>query len=202
MLQAVGVQLGADGGPARRPDPGLLRHPGRQRMHRRCCSPTRKQNYDDLLVVSPDVGGVVSARAPPSAWCDWGDHRQAPPKANVSEVMSSTIGRRGRGPHLRDHGRHGRHRRHLQSSRSCRRALAKRGAKACCPTAPTRCCPGGGLAHQRSLSARQAGRHDTIPLRDDARRPRASARSRWPRCSPTPSCRISNEESVSSLFME
>ena len=47
-----------------------------------------KQNYDDLLVVSPDVGGVVRARAlAKQAGCDLAiiDKRRA--AANVSEVM-------------------------------------------------------------------------------------------------------------------
>ena len=41
----------------------------------------RKQHYDDLIVVSPDVGGVVRARAlAKQPGLRPGDHRQAPPE--------------------------------------------------------------------------------------------------------------------------
>ncbi len=48
----------------------------------------RQQHYDNLIVVSPDVGGVVRARAWPSSWVAiWPSLTSAAPKANVSEVM-------------------------------------------------------------------------------------------------------------------
>ncbi len=48
----------------------------------------RQQNYDDLLVVSPDVGGVVRARAlAKQLHCDLAIIDKRRPKANVSEVM-------------------------------------------------------------------------------------------------------------------
>ena len=48
----------------------------------------RQQNYDDLLVVSPDVGGVVRARALAKQLnCDLAIIDKRRPKANVSEVM-------------------------------------------------------------------------------------------------------------------
>ena len=41
----------------------------------------RQKNYDDLIVVSPDVGGVVRARAlAKQARLRPGHHRQAPPQ--------------------------------------------------------------------------------------------------------------------------
>jgi len=47
-----------------------------------------KKNYDDLLVVSPDVGGVVRARAlAKRLTCDLAIIDKRRPKANVSEVM-------------------------------------------------------------------------------------------------------------------
>ena len=47
------------------------------------------KNYDDLLVVSPDVGGVVSARALAKRLdCDLAIIDKRRPKANVSEVMN------------------------------------------------------------------------------------------------------------------
>ena len=48
----------------------------------------RQQNYEDLLVVSPDVGGVVRARAlAKQLGCDMAIIDQRRPRANVSEVM-------------------------------------------------------------------------------------------------------------------
>ncbi|MFX7776271.1 ribose-phosphate diphosphokinase, partial [Acinetobacter baumannii] len=47
------------------------------------------KNYDDLLVVSPDVGGVVRARALAKHLnCDLAIIDKRRPKANVSEVMN------------------------------------------------------------------------------------------------------------------
>ena len=48
----------------------------------------RQKNYTDLLVVSPDVGGVVRARAlAKQLGCDLAIIDKRRPKANVSEVM-------------------------------------------------------------------------------------------------------------------
>ncbi len=48
----------------------------------------RQKNYPDLLVVSPDVGGVVRARAlAKQLGCDMAIIDKRRPKANVSEVM-------------------------------------------------------------------------------------------------------------------
>jgi ribose-phosphate pyrophosphokinase len=48
-----------------------------------------KKNYDDLMVVSPDVGGVVRARALAKRLeCDLAIIDKRRPKANVSEVMN------------------------------------------------------------------------------------------------------------------
>lgn len=49
----------------------------------------QKRNYQDLLVVSPDVGGVVRARAlAKRLGCDLAIIDKRRPKANVSEVMN------------------------------------------------------------------------------------------------------------------
>ena len=48
----------------------------------------RQKNYDDLIVVSPDVGGVVRARAlAKQLGCDLAIIDKRRPKANVSEVL-------------------------------------------------------------------------------------------------------------------
>ena len=52
-------------------------------------SDIRAQKYDDLLVVSPDFGGVVRARAVAKEMhCDLAIIDKRRPKANVSEVMN------------------------------------------------------------------------------------------------------------------
>jgi ribose-phosphate pyrophosphokinase len=49
----------------------------------------QRKNYEDLLVVSPDVGGVVRARAlAKRLGCDLAIIDKRRPKANVSEVMN------------------------------------------------------------------------------------------------------------------
>jgi ribose-phosphate pyrophosphokinase len=49
----------------------------------------REKNYDNLLVVSPDVGGVVRARAlAKQLGCDLAIIDKRRPKANVAEVMN------------------------------------------------------------------------------------------------------------------
>jgi ribose-phosphate pyrophosphokinase len=51
-------------------------------------SDVKSKNYDDLVVVSPDVGGVVRARAlAKQLGCDLAIIDKRRPKANVSEVM-------------------------------------------------------------------------------------------------------------------
>src|SRR6185436_767956 len=51
-------------------------------------SDLQSKRYDDLVVVSPDVGGVVRARAlAKQANCDLAIIDKRRPKANVSEVM-------------------------------------------------------------------------------------------------------------------
>lgn len=48
----------------------------------------RRQRYDDLIVVSPDIGGVVRARATAKLLgCDLAIIDKRRPKANVAEVM-------------------------------------------------------------------------------------------------------------------
>ncbi|MGV4398197.1 phosphoribosyltransferase family protein, partial [Pandoraea pneumonica] len=49
----------------------------------------RAQNHENLLVVSPDVGGVVRARAlAKQLHCDLAIIDKRRPKANVAEVMN------------------------------------------------------------------------------------------------------------------
>jgi ribose-phosphate pyrophosphokinase len=91
-----------------------------------------------MMAVSPDVGGVVRARAfAKRLECDLAIIDKRRPKANVSEVMN-IIGDVS-GPHLRDHGRHGRYRRHAVQGGQ---ALKQHGAAGVIwPTARMPCCP-------------------------------------------------------------
>ena len=51
-----------------------------------------KQNYDDIIVVSPDVGGVVRARALAKQLnTDLAIVDKRRPEANVSEVMQIIV---------------------------------------------------------------------------------------------------------------
>ena len=80
MLETVGVERAADDGPARRPDPGLLRHPGRQ--HLRLAGAAVRPEEQALR----RPGGRLArrrrrgarARAGQAARLRPGDHRQAP----------------------------------------------------------------------------------------------------------------------------
>ncbi len=82
----------------------------------------QSKRYNDLVVISPDVGGVVRARAmAKQLGCELAIIDKRRPRANVSEVMH-IIGDI-EGPQLRHHGRHDRHRRHArQSCRGVERA--------------------------------------------------------------------------------
>jgi ribose-phosphate pyrophosphokinase len=87
------VRPGADRRPARRPDPGLLRHPGRQRLRLAAAAGrhlARARHRQPDRGQSPDVGGVVRARAIAKRLDDADlaiiDKRR--PKANVATVMN------------------------------------------------------------------------------------------------------------------
>ena len=86
-----GRRPGADDGPARGPDPGLFRYPGRQYL--RVADPAgatcTSRTTTNLLVVSPDVGGVVRARAFAKRLdADLAIIDKRRPRANVAEVMN------------------------------------------------------------------------------------------------------------------
>jgi ribose-phosphate pyrophosphokinase len=128
----------------------------------------RQQNYENLIVVSPDVGGVVRARAlAKQLGCDLAIIDKRRPKANVSEVMHVIGEIEGRNCVIMDDmidtaGTLGEGGRSSQGTRRARRST---------PTAPTPSSPA------RRLSALPAERRldgvvvtDTIPLSN--RRPK------------------------------
>ena len=82
----------ADPRPARGADPGVLRHPARQSLcRRRCWSRTSSETTrsDELVIVSPDVGGVVRARAIAKRLdADLAIIDKRRERAGVSEVMN------------------------------------------------------------------------------------------------------------------
>ena len=103
----------ADGRPARGPDPGVLRHPGRQRL--RLAGAARRRVEAEVHGHGRRVAGRrrrgARARAREAARRRGPrDHRQAPSAAE--RVEGDEHHRRGRGQDLRADRRHGRYRRH------------------------------------------------------------------------------------------
>ena len=133
----------ADGGrPAHRPDPGLLRRPGRPPVRaaaaRRLRRGTRRRG--EVTVVSPDAGRVrVAERGPTARRCPLAIIHKTPRPDASERGEGESRRRRRRGPHLHPRRRHDRHRRH---DREGRRGAASRTAP---PTSssprPTRCSP-------------------------------------------------------------
>jgi ribose-phosphate pyrophosphokinase len=156
-----------------------------------------KQNFDHLMVVSPDVGGVVRARALAKRLeCDLAIIDKRRPKANVSEVMNIIGEVEGRTCVIMDDmvDTAGTLCKAAPRSRTWRQAgpflLHPSGAFGPCRR-----------AHQHS-DLDELVVTDTIPLRDDAlSSPRIRQLSVAEVMAETIR-RISNEDSVSSLFIE
>ena len=90
LLEAVGVERAADDGPARRPDPGLLRHPGRQhlRVAGAAVRPAVARATTTWWSSRPtSAAWSAPGRWPSSSNCDLAIIDKRRPKANVSEVM-------------------------------------------------------------------------------------------------------------------
>ena len=157
-----------------------------------------KQKYDDLLVVSPDVGGVVRARAfAKRLECELAIIDKRRPKANVSEVMN-IIGE--------------------VADRTCvimddivdtagtlckaAQALKENGAKRVMAYCTHAVLSGPAISRINESDLDELVVTDTIPLSDEAR---ACKRIRFVSIAELLAdtiLRISNEESVSSLFNE
>jgi len=98
-----------------------------------------------VMVVSPDVGGVVRARGLAKAQQHVaGDHRQAPRTAGESEVMNVN---RAMSPDILHSDR--RHRVPAARLVNAAEALMANGARTSTPTSPTACCPAAPRAHHR-----------------------------------------------------
>ncbi|NLF54510.1 MAG: ribose-phosphate pyrophosphokinase [Thauera phenolivorans] len=157
-----------------------------------------KQKYPDLLVVSPDVGGVVRARAFAKRMeCDLAIIDKRRPKANVSEVMNIIGEVEGRTCVIMDDIVD-------TAGTLCKAASALKanGAKRVLSYCTHPVLSGAAVARLNDSELDELVVTDTIPLRDDAK---ACGRIRQVSVSSLLAdtiLRISNEESVSSLFME
>ncbi|MBP6727064.1 MAG: ribose-phosphate pyrophosphokinase [Thauera sp.] len=157
-----------------------------------------KQRHDDLLVVSPDVGGVVRARAFAKRMeCDLAIIDKRRPKANVSEVMNIIGEVEGRTCVIMDDIVD-------TAGTLCKAAAAlkEHGAKRVLSYCTHAVLSGSAVSRIDSSELDELVVTDTIPLREDAK---ASTRIRQVSVASLLAdtiLRISNEESVSSLFME
>jgi ribose-phosphate pyrophosphokinase len=157
-----------------------------------------KQRHDDLLVVSPDVGGVLRARAAAKRLeTDLAIIDKRRPRANVSEVMHIIGDVDGRSCVIMDDIVD-------TAGTLCKaaRALKEHGAKKVMAYCTHPVLSGSAVARIAESDLDEVVVTDTIPLREDAQ---ACERIRVVSISGLLAetiIRISNEESVSSLFME
>jgi ribose-phosphate pyrophosphokinase len=157
-----------------------------------------KQRHDDLMVVSPDVGGVLRARAAAKRLeTDLAIIDKRRPRANVSEVMHIIGDVEGRSCVIMDDIVD-------TAGTLCKaaRALKEHGAKKVMAYCTHPVLSGSAIERVNDSDLDELVVTDTIPLRADA--------LGCPRIRVVPIAgllaetiiRISNEESVSSLFME
>jgi len=157
-----------------------------------------KQNHDNLLVVSPDVGGVVRARAIAKRLdSDLAIIDKRRPKANVAEVMNIIGDVDGRSCVIMDDI--------VDTANTlCKAAsaLKENGAQKVLAYCTHPVLSGGAVQRIAESEIDEIVVTDTIPLSEEAR---ACKRIRALPCAQLLAetmTRISNEESVSSLFTE
>src|SRR5271165_3954429 len=157
-----------------------------------------KQNYDNLLVVSPDVGGVVRARAIAKRLdSDLAIIDKRRPKANVAEVVNIIGDVEGRTCVIMDDI--------VDTANTLVKAAAalkENGAQRVLAYCTHPVLSGGAVARIAESELDEIVVTDTIPLSAEAR---ACKRIRALSCAQLLAetmTRISNEESVSSLFTE
>ena len=157
-----------------------------------------KQKYDDLLVVSPDVGGVVRARAFAKRMeCDLAIIDKRRPKANVSEVMNIIGEVEGRTCVIMDDIVD-------TAGTLCKAAAAlkEHGAKRVLSYCTHAVLSGAAVSRINDSALDELVVTDTIPLREDAKACNRIRQVSVASLLADTILRISNEESVSSLFME
>ncbi|MCX8086297.1 MAG: ribose-phosphate pyrophosphokinase [Rhodocyclaceae bacterium] len=157
-----------------------------------------KQRHDDLLVVSPDVGGVLRARAAAKLLeTDLAIIDKRRPRANVAEVMHIIGEVEGRSCVIMDDI--------VDTAGTlvkAARALKEHGAKKVMAYCTHPVLSGSAVARIAESDLDELVVTDTIPLREDAQAcPRIRVVSIAGLLAET-IIRISNEESVSSLFAE
>ncbi|MBV1775740.1 ribose-phosphate pyrophosphokinase [Burkholderiaceae bacterium DAT-1] len=158
----------------------------------------RTKNYEDLMVVSPDVGGVLRARAMAKQLnTELAIIDKRRPKANVAEVMHIIGDVEGRTCLIMDDM--------VDTANTlCKAAAALKanGAKRVLAYATHPVLSGGAVERIASSDLDELVITDTIPLSDEAR---ASNRIRVVPIGPLIAetlRRINNEESVSTLFVD
>ena len=161
-------------------------------------SDLRDKNYDNLLVVSPDVGGVVRARAlAKQLGCDLAIIDKRRPKANVAEVMNIIGEVDGRNCVIMDDM--------IDTGGTlCKAAqvLKERGAQRVFAYCTHPVLSGGAVARIAESQLDEVVVTDTIPLRDEA-----LACGKFRQLSTAPLLaetftRIVNGDSIMSLFAE
>ncbi|MDZ7826159.1 MAG: ribose-phosphate pyrophosphokinase [Gammaproteobacteria bacterium] len=141
-----------------------------------------RQNYDDLMVVSPDVGGVVRARALAKQLdADLAIIDKRRPQANESQVMNIIGDVEGRTCVLVDDMVD-------TAGTLCKAADGAQGARRrrrWSPTSPIRCCPARPSTNISNSELDELVVTDTIPLSEAAAAcPRIEQLSRRRRCWP------------------
>lgn len=157
-----------------------------------------KQNYDDLMVVSPDVGGVVRARAVAKRLeCELAIIDKRRPKPNVAKVMNIIGDVRDRTCLIMDDM--------VDTANTlceAANALKENGAKRVIAYCTHAVLSGSAVERVNNSALDELVVTDTIPLREEAR---ASGRIRQLSVANLMAetiRRISDEDSVSSLFSE
>ncbi len=157
-----------------------------------------KQRYDDVVVVSPDVGGVVRARALAKRLeSDLAIIDKRRPKANVSEVMNVIGEVEGRTCVIMDDMVD-------TAGTLCKAAqvLKEQGAKRVVAYCTHPVLSGGAVARIADSDLDELVVTDTIPLGEDARACRKVRQLTVAGLLAETILRIFNEDSVSSLFIE
>ncbi|WP_374481938.1 ribose-phosphate pyrophosphokinase [Zoogloea sp.] len=157
-----------------------------------------KQKYDDLMVVSPDVGGVVRARAfAKRLECDLAIIDKRRPKANVSEVMNIIGEVEGRTCVIMDDIVD-------TAGTLCKaaQALKENGAKRVLAYCTHAVLSGPAISRINESDLDELIVTDTIPLSDEAKACGKIGSVSIADLLADTILRISNEESVSSLFTE
>src|SRR6185369_16769750 len=158
----------------------------------------QKKNYQDLLLVSPDVGGVVRARAlAKRLGCDLAIIDKRRPKANVSEVMNIIGEVEGRNCVIMDDM--------VDTAGTLVKAaevLKERGAKKVTAYCTHAVLSGEAVKRIATSEMDELVVTDTIPLREEARACKKIRQLSVAGLIAETILRIYTEESVSSLFIE